>query len=369
MRVTFDEQIFAIQRFGGISRLFADLGRQFLSEGVPSVELLPLNAPIVNRYVLDDPILRSALRVTDAGHPYRALGRYFTRLRPKTQSDIVHNTFYLPHGLAGFPGAKRVVTVYDMIPEMLPKTRRRLDLLTVKKQYVMRADHIICISESTRNDLLRTYGEIDCPVSIVHLGVEERFAPDQPRPTGIPDQYVLFVGNRGSYKDAPSLIRAFSVIHKDFPGLNLLFVGGGNFTTEEESLMRDLGIRALAHQVSLSDFDMPGVYGQAVLNVFPSRFEGFGLPALEAMACGAPTLLAHSTSLPEVGGDAAAYFPPGDVSALAHQMSVILSSSTERRRMTANGLERARQFTWQKTALETAAVYSAALGQSRTEGA
>jgi glycosyltransferase involved in cell wall biosynthesis len=259
-----------------------------------------------------------------------------------------------------------VVTVYDMIPEMLPRTRRRLDLLTIKKQYVMRADHIICISESTRNDLLRTYGDIHCPVSVVHLGVEERFAPDHSRPEGIPEKYILFVGNRGSYKDATSLMRAFGLIHGDFPALHLLFVGGGEFNADEEKLLRELGIRSLTQQVSLSDSDMPGVYGNAILNVFPSRFEGFGLPALEAMACGAPTLLAHSTSLPEVGGDAAAYFPPGDLSALADQMSKILSSSEVQERMRNAGLERARLFTWQKTALETASVYSAALAAPRS---
>ena len=100
MRVAVDEQIFAIQPYGGISRLFAELARQYASSVIPDLDLLPLDAPIINRYVLDDPLVRQALKAREARNEWTALARYFSRISVKTNCDVVHNTFYLPHGLA-----------------------------------------------------------------------------------------------------------------------------------------------------------------------------------------------------------------------------------------------------------------------------
>ncbi len=361
MRVAFDEQIFAIQAYGGISRMFAELARQFVDDPDLGVDLLPLSAPIINRYVLDNERLRARMAVWDAGHEYLSLGRYFLRVQPRRRLDVVHNTFYLPHGLAGYPGAKRVVTVHDMIPELMPQTRRRLDFVTLKKRYVKSADHVICVSEATRDDMLRCYGSIKASISVVHHGVDPLFQPGAPRLPDVPDRYVLFVGNRSQYKDAAVLMRAFSALSADDPELSLLFVGGGPLSGQERAALSTLGIATRTRQVSLTDDAMPGAYGNAVMCVFPSRFEGFGLPALESMACGTPTVLARATSLPEVGGDAALYFTPGDEHELADVMRRVLAGGEDVRRLQSDGLERAGRFTWRASAEETAAVYRATL--------
>lgn len=358
VRVAFDEQIFAVQAYGGISRMFAELARQFTDEPELGVELLPLNAPIINRYVLDNPRLRAHLAVRDAGHEYRSLLRYFMRVQPRRGQDIVHNTFYLPHGLVQYPKAKRIVTVHDMIPERMPTTRRRLDFLTLKKHYVERADHIICVSEATKLDLLDIYDNVRAPISVVHHGVDPAFQPGRVKPEGLPREYVIFVGNRSSYKDASVLLEAFGRIASDFPDLTMLLVGGGPLTRHEVEQCRSLGIESRVEQRSLRDEDMPGAYGHARLCVFPSRYEGFGLPALEAMACGTPTVLAEATSLPEVGGDAALYFEVGNASHLAEQMRRVLESPAEHERLRQEGLARAAGFTWHRAAVETAAVYA-----------
>ena len=283
MRLAFDEQIFAAQHYGGISRLFAELSKQFLREGSLEVELLPLDAPVVNRYLLDDPYLRDQLKVSDAGSTMAALARYFVRMRPRTSVDVIHNTFYLPHGLAGYPKARRVVTVHDMIPELLPKSRRRLDFITLKKRYVMSADHVICVSEATRNDMLRVYGDIKAPISVVHHGVDPIFRPGDQRVPGLPDRYLLFVGNRGQYKDANVLLSAFANLRDKADGVALVFTGGGAFTRAERAQQQELGIADRVIQISLKDTAMSGAYGNALMCVFPSRFEGFGLPALAAL--------------------------------------------------------------------------------------
>ncbi|CAB4973406.1 MAG: glycosyltransferase [Actinobacteria bacterium] len=361
MRLAMDEQIFAIQEFGGISRLFAELTRQYSKPGAIDVNLEPMHAPIVNRYILGNPELEQALDVWDAHSPWNALGRYFTRRRPSTPVDVLHSTFYLPHGLAGYPGARRIVTVHDMIPELMPKTRRRLDFITLKRRYVHTADHVICVSEATRQDLLRCYGPVAAPITVVHHGVDPAFTPNVPRWADLPDRYVLYVGNRGAYKDAAVLMDAFARVMKDEPETRLLFVGGGPFTRTERQRLETLGIDRVTDQRSLPDAEMPAAYGQALMCVFPSRFEGFGLPALEAMACGTPTILAAGSSLPEVGGDAAAYFTPGSTDELTQAMTNLVGDDVARSELSAAGIDRARQFTWERTAANTAAVYRATL--------
>ena len=361
MRVAFDEQIFAIQRFGGISRLFAELTAAFIDDPELGVELLPLNAPVINRYVLDDERIRTRLAVRDARHEYVSLMRYFMRVQPRRGLDIMHNTFYLPHGLIQYPGARRIVTIHDMIPELMPQTRRRLDLLTLKKRYVERADHVICVSEATRRDLMRVYPDITSPVSVIHHGVDPRFLPGAAPLPQLPDRYVLFVGNRRQYKDADVLFRAMARLTDDLGDVHLVCVGGGQFTPAEQADLAALGIAGRTHHVSLSDAQMASAYSQAEVFVFPSRFEGFGMPALEAMACNTATVLADSTSLPEVGGDAALYFPVGDDQRLAAALEEVLRTDSLRSELEARGLERAQAFTWARAAQQHVDVYEETL--------
>jgi len=359
--VAFDEQIFAIQAYGGISRMFAELAEQFVLEPELDVELLPLNAPIINRYALDHEELRTRLAVWDAGHEYRSLARYFMRIRPRRHQAIVHNTFYLPHGLASYPGARRVVTVHDMIPELLPHTRRRLDFLTMKKRYIESAHHIVCVSEATKQDLLAVYPHVHAPISVIHHGVGARFTPRAPRLPELPANYILFVGNRAQYKDADVLLRAFAEVHRGHPDLTLLLVGGGALQRSEIEILRNLKISEAVQHMNVADADMASVYSHAEVFVFPSRFEGFGIPVLEAMACGTPTLLARATSLPEVGGDVARYFAPGDSNDLAVALTEIIEDASLQEDMRSGGLTRAARFTWHKAAVAHIEAYREAL--------
>lgn len=361
MRVALDEQIFTIQEYGGISRLFFELARQFESNPDLGVQVTPIQAAIINRYVLQDSELARTLQVTEAKGKYRALLKYLLRKNSRAGVDIVHNTFYLPHGLIGYQGSKRIVTIHDMIPEMLPRTRRRLDFLTLKGKYIRDADHIICVSSATRGDLLRLYPNVQAPITVVHHGVDPIFTPEVPKLIDLPDHYILFVGNRGQYKDADVLMRAFAHFSVEFPETTLLFVGGGEFTSQERSLMKSLGISDRTQHRILPDAEMSSAYGNALFTVFPSRFEGFGLPALESMACGTPTILANATSLPEVGESAAEYFTPGNDSELLSVMLNLAHDNARRKELSALGITRAATFSWERCARETAEVYRLAL--------
>lgn len=361
MRVALDEQIFAVQFHGGISRLFYQLARSFIADSSHGVDLAPLNAPVVNEYLLADEVTSRYLNVSKARSPYSALARYLRRSQNHSDADVVHNTFYLPRGLRSRPTSRRIVTIYDMIPELLPGTRRRLDFLTLKRQYVGRADHIVCISESTRKDLLRVYPEVRTPITVAYPGVSANFHPAATTSFPLPIPYVLHVGNRSSYKDAYTLIEAFALIARRFLDYQLVFVGGGPLSAREISLIRESGIQGRVEQLTLSDTDVPAAYAQAAVTVFPSRYEGFGLPAVEAMASGSPLILADTSSLPEIGGDAALYFPPGNARVLSAILETLLRDSTERQDRSEQGILRARNFTWSGYADATANAYEQSL--------
>ena len=347
MRLALDEQIFAVQAYGGISRDFVEQVRALRRRTDLRVEVQPLHAPIVNEFVLQDPDLTNYLSVHRASSPYRALASYWRRSRRQEDVDVIHNTFYLPRGLADYPGTKRVATIHDMIPELFPRLRRRLDFLTRKAAYLRESDHIVCVSASTRADLLRIYPDISVPVSVAHPGVSADFAPSAPPIDGITDPYLLHVGNRGGYKDGAVLLSAFLRIAPKFPDLTLLLVGGGELTGPERAAIEQARVdNRRVVQMSLPDRLVPSAYAHASVTVFPSHYEGFGLPAVEAMACGSPLVLSNTSSLPEVGGDAAAYFPPGNDRLLAHLLAEILSSAEQQKDMASQGLVRAQQFTW-----------------------
>ena len=360
MRVAFDEQIFALQRYGGISRLFYELIREFHESPSLGVHPLPLSAPVINEYVLNDPSISNALQVWRVKSPYSALARCLLRTPRAEFADIVHNTFYLPHLRMNRRQVPSVVTLYDLIPEFLPRTRRRLDFLTRKEQMLREAQHIICISESTKRDLLRFYPEVKAPITIAYPGVSDAFRVPGPRRSDLPTPYILHVGNRSGYKDGMAVARAFSAIANSFPDLTLLYIGGGALRRSEVQLLRDLGIAARVRQLSISDEEMPAVYQQALTTVYPSRYEGFGLPVVEAMAAGSPVLLSETSSLPEVGGDAARYFPPGHVTSLARLMSDVLGDKSQRDKMSAAGQQRSSIFTWGSYASSTAQAYKLA---------
>ena len=361
MHVAVDEQIFAVQPYGGISRLFYEMASAFVRDPSLGIDLEPLNAAVVNEYLLQDRELAIRLGATRASGPYRALAHYLARPRRKASVDVVHNTFYMPRGLGDHPRSRRVVTVYDMIPELLPKTRRRLDFLTEKHRYVREADHIVCISESTRRDLFRVYPEIHAPVTIAYPGVGPSFHPDAKPLRPLPEPYLLHVGNRSSYKDGATLLRAFTRIAGDFPELTLYLVGGGPITRAERDLITGSRIGGRVMQESLPDADVPAAYANAIATVFPSRYEGFGLPVVEAMACGSPLVLADTSSLPEVGGEAARYFPPGDDVGLAEVLGEVLTETTLPSQMRTAGLVQARKFSWAGYAHANLRAYLAAL--------
>ena len=352
-----DGQIFAVQEHGGISRMFVELADQFVHDPDLGVSLEPLSMVTRNHYLLSGSHLAEHLRVRPARWQHLTLARYLARPHRATHADVVHSTFYLTRALRDFPGRPHVVTVHDMIPELFPESHRRADRITDKRRYVDGATHVICVSESTKADLLRVFGDVQAPISVIPHGVNPRFVNTEARVSGFPQDYLLYVGKRDGYKDAATLINAMPHLVDEYPELTLMLVGGGALTSGERDHIARLGLSDRVMPRSVADIDMPAAYSAARAFVFPSRYEGFGLPVLEAMACGTPVVLARSPALCEVGGAAAAYFEPGSSADLSAVLSDVLSDATSARDLSRRGRARASLFSWAKSAAATAQVY------------
>jgi glycosyltransferase involved in cell wall biosynthesis len=270
-----------------------------------------------------------------------------------------------------------VVTVHDIVPFLVRHDKRQttfrhpLDLLfgRMAMSGLTRADALIADSHFTKATVLEALGYLPEKLFVVHLGVDHQVF----RPLPVPPEffscyqldrrhrYVLYVGSENPRKNLPRLIRAFARIREALPEARFIKIGSPEFLPQAEQLHGLIQEMGLADSVlffeHIPDQDLALFYNLAEVFVFPSLYEGFGLPALEAMACGTPVVCSNAASLPEVVGDAAVMVDPYDVDALAEAMSRVLAHGDLRRELRQRGLERCRQFTWERTARETVAVY------------
>jgi glycosyltransferase involved in cell wall biosynthesis len=275
-------------------------------------------------------------------------------IMPKLPSDIVHETYYSASRTAP-RGAKVVLTVYDLIQERLSPNASVRDRCHPKKLALERADHVICISESTRTDLLRWYPLPLERVSVIHLASSMRDI--QPREPTISDPYILYVGHRGGYKNFDRLLEAIgsSKLHRS---VKLICFGGGAISLKERLSISAHGIPPdRVEYVTGNDALLKGYYQHAVAFVYPSLYEGFGIPLLEAMQCGCPVVCSDTDCFKEVAAQAAEYFDPDDSVSLASAITRVLQSPERRCMLIRDGHKRAEIFSWRKCARETYSCY------------
>jgi len=286
--------------------------------------------------------------------------------------DIFHATEHL---LPPLRGVRTVFTFHDAIYALFPQYHlplNRLFLGLMMPRFLRRADAIIAVSECSKRDAVRLYGIDPARIRVIYEGVDARFQPvtDLARLAqvraryALPERYILYVGTIEPRKNLTTLLEAFHVSRSMFHAAGntaLKLVIGGKTGWLYEGLFRKLRELGLEDEVLLpgyiADEDLPAVYSAASVFVFPSLYEGFGLPPLEAMACGTPVVCSSASSLPEVCGEAALLVEPTDVSALAQAIERVLSDEPLRAALRARGLAQAAKFSWERTARETLAVY------------
>lgn len=362
MRIAFDHQIFSSQSYGGISRYFTRLAEALLEEHEEVRVFAPIHR---NSYLASLPEGAVWGRGLHSFPPKTTrLVKAFDRLCSARalhtwRPHVVHETYYANRGSAP-KGCPTVITVYDMIHELiLDEGRCQAKAIEQKQAAISRADRVICISESTRQDLLNLYDIREEKTSVVHLGYE-RFGGTPGQDVHIPHSkpFLLYVGSRSSYKNFRSFLAAVSKSSRLRTDFDVVAFGGGAFSKEERSLFGELGFRVdQVQQVSGGDAVLGDLYDQAIAFVYPSLYEGFGLPPLEAMAHGCPVVSSNTSSMPEVVGPAAEFFDPHSVEDLMRAIEKVVYSKERQGELIRLGHARLARFSWSKCAEETLAVY------------
>ena len=290
------------------------------------------------------------------------------RLLKAHGATLYHSPYYLMPYLPRLP---TVLTCHDLIPVMFPHyftLWQRVAYRFANKLALRTASQIIAISETTKNDLIRLFRVPAERVHAIPQGVDARFArapalavDAMRRGYGLPDKYLLYVGTNKPHKNLERLVEAWSTVRRVSPAQCRALVIAGYWDDRYPEARRLVEKKGLSESVRfigpVDDGDLPSLYTGAALFVFPSLYEGFGFPVIEAMACGTPVACSMAGALREVAGNAAFLFDPLDSGAMASALSGLLADPDGLKTLSEAGLKRAARFTWERTALETLETY------------
>jgi len=362
MKVVYDHQIFINQQYGGISRYFFELIKELnlMNNMDVKTSLLFSN----NHYIKDLDIIKNINFFPDKNVRGKKslLSQinqiYLIHQLKQREFDIFHPTYYNPYFLKNIGNRPFVLTVHDMIHEKFADMFPSKDKISEqKKLLVEKASKIIAVSESTKKDLVEIYGTDESKIEVVYHGssmvVDDNIIVD----IELPSKYILFVGGRTIYKNFIKFINSISKLLIEDKGLFVVCIGSGPFNSEELELFDTINIKNQLIQFDLDDEKLSFFYKNALLFIFPSLYEGFGIPILEAFSCKCPLVCSNTSSLPEVAGDGAVYFDPYDSNSIYEAVKQVLEDADIRKLIVEKGTERLKEFSWKKTAVETKRIY------------
>ena len=357
-KILYDNQMFTFQRFGGVTRYFADL-----IYNLPAEEFI---ADVPMKYCENHYVTETY------GHKYKKISfpdNY--RLRRLIYScannnisksavknsdyDIFHPTYFSPYFLKTIKKRQKpfVLTVHDMTFERYTQDVLIYDrTIPNKKRLIAEADHIIAVSENTKRDIVEILGTDPARISVVHHG----YRPVTTIAPQLFDNYVLYVGERKGYKNFLSWLKAISPLFSDDNRLKVVCTGA-YFSQAELSTFAELGIADRIVHISANDAQMASLYHHALCFVYPSHYEGFGIPILEAFANGCPICLSNASCFPEVAGDAALYFNPQDSNSMYNATKEIIESQALRSELSRKGSLRGKEFSIDRMVEQTCNVY------------
>ncbi|MBW4694496.1 MAG: glycosyltransferase family 4 protein [Lyngbya sp. HA4199-MV5] len=364
--IVYDCQIFLSQRYGGISRYFYELASHFAQSDQFSTTVL---APLyVNQY------LKKLAPQHLVGYPIPEIART-VRLRAtinrgissvilkKLCPDLVHETYYSLARISS-KKAKTVITIHDLIHEKFGHAFPPSDLTALyKKRAIQQADAIICVSENTRQDLLERFDINPQTVFVTHLGCSIQPMPQKPLIRGESLRpYILYVGHRGEYKNFSRLLEAYAHskhLKRDF---SLVCFGGLPFSqAEREQFSKHKLLPEQVQYIRGDDVMLSALYTHASAFIYPSLYEGFGIAPLEAMSCNCPVVCSDRSSIPEVVGDAAAFFDPDSPESITDAIEGVLYAPERTQALIQLGKQRVKRFSWESCARQTADIYTSLL--------
>ncbi len=367
MKVLFDPQVFSFQEYGGISRYYCELLKQFFKmDGIePSLIIKYSNSRCLLE--IDSIHIKKffpANRFKGRNEIIKLLNRMYVKsnFHAMPVPQMFHPTYYNPYFLDILGEVPFVLTIYDMSHELYPKLFSKFDFTAKNKKIsAAKASRIIAISEHTKKDIITLLNVPASKIDVIPLATT--LSPIRMNNTNIslPDNYFLYVGKRNTYKNFFFLLDAMKALPHVNLQCSLICAGGGKFTKKEKKYISRLRLSDKIIQMEVDDYMLSYLYSKAKAFVFPSLYEGFGIPILEAFACGCPVLLSNRSSLPEVGGNAAKYFDPKNLSSLVEILTEVIENKSLADDLRTNGLERLRFFSWKNTALKTIETYKKAL--------
>lgn len=364
IKILFDDQIFTGQKIGGISRYFSQLFKQF-EEG----SLVDYKLPLIyseNIYLkelqkirscsfLDGKKFKGSYRLLSFLHK---LNRFSSKCSLSYANfDVFHPTDYNPYFLKYLNGKPFVITIHDMIHEMYAGKFFKVDDISIehKKLLIQKAAKIITISENTKKDIIKFYGIDDHKINVIYHA--NSLNVDLVASISVPERFLLFVGARGRYKNFNFFIKSISSILQRDKNLHVICVGGSDFTSEEKSFFVETGIEDKILHYIVSDSQLVYLYKKAIAFVFPSLYEGFGLPILEAFACGCPVVATDCDVFREVGQEAALYFDGRSSDSILQAVDQIIENKKLRIDLILNGSVREKYFSWKIAAQKTFNIY------------
>ncbi|GHV42931.1 mannosyltransferase [Spirochaetia bacterium] len=333
MRLVYDDIIYSIQRSGGISIYWSELEKYLNPDKILLYDNYKKNI-FFKLNDKNDTILKKNIFTR------------FTNVRLKEDDKFIFHSSYYRY--CKNRNALNIITVFDFIYEYYRFDKKAIVHKLQKKNAIHNTDGIICISESTKNDLLRLYPEFNGLIKVVYLGFPQEYCNLNIDKKDI----VVFVGGRSGYKNFNYAVQ----IMKKLPDLQLLIIGGGDLKKEEIAILNDLIPNRYEFYLNLSNGELNIKYNEAKFLLYPSLYEGFGIPVVEAQAAGCPVICCKTSSLPEVGGSAVLYISGKDINEDIQIISQINNQSFYNR-IVEEGLNNCKRFSWKKCAEQTADFY------------
>ncbi len=380
MKILYDHQVFTFQNFGGISRYFAQIILNLPIDVQSQIAIKYSNNEYLKNIKIEPGIekLTSPVQNFLFGYNFKGKSRLYKllcnlnlikgidtvsfnkelsiELLRNQDFDIFHPTYYDDYFLDYIGQKPFVLTIHDMIHELYPEMFDDPTSTIIQKAKLARlASHIIAVSENTKSDIINILGIDEKKISVIYHSSNLNKDLNSIN-FKLPEEYILFVGDRTKYKNFPFFLLSIQSWIKKRKKIKIICTGH-NFTTEELKLINEFGLKEYIMHIFVTEDQIYYLFHAAKALIFPSYYEGFGIPILEAFESKCPVILSNSSCFPEIAGEAAMYFESKNTNQLIMAIEKVIDNENYRNELIKKGLERKDQFSWIRSAQQTSDVY------------
>ncbi|HEY5463299.1 MAG TPA: glycosyltransferase family 1 protein [Hanamia sp.] len=363
MKILYDHQMFLTQKYGGITKYFCELMKNLPAEHQFRLSVLISE----NQHLKDEHSFFKKIHVPIPKNDFKGRGflrrnlyninRLYSRyVISLNDYDLLHPTYFDPYFLKGLK-KPYIVTVHDLIEFKFKELYRKNSRMSQMKEIINNADRIISISENTKKDLIEILNIRAEKIDVIYHGFNKPSSKIESNPHG---RYILFVGRRESYKNFTAFAKAVGSLMVKDNDLKMICVGEPFNKVELENL-KNLKILKKTTAIGVDENKLNSLYSNALVFVYPSLYEGFGMPILEAFANNCPVCLSNTSSFPEVAGDAGVYFNPNDQDSISNAIERVIYDSGFTKKIIAAGDNLLNNFSWKKCTEQTLNSYKRVL--------